>query len=431
MVGRGARHGQGATPGDTPEPPSLAKRLQAMLRSPLPRSHKYVLLALLAYARPDLTVYHAQSQLAAELDYSETYIREILTHLTACRILGVVGAPWQHYATEYAIDLGHLPDRALGRWRRRDRAPLADASGQSNTQLPSEQGGTGLPPHQGITQLPPECNSVTPRGQLSDPQSNHRNTEEEKLFYQGVGNERPAWPAAPRPGTRVPAPEALPITEELRRWIAAHVPGLLELSGFDLPLEVQRCVQYHRAHKPTVRYPLAQWYEVVKLRLLWLYQQARARGTLTPASVRAPAPASPDEGPSYRRPPPSGDDRMPIEQVHALVADFLGPRTLTSSWTQEHPHRGESPQQGTPGTPAAARDAPTQARGQMLARSRAAGRTLDAALRALNAGAIDEAAYQALLQGVRAGTAIAPALAGIIARFDAPAERQRYPKAAD
>jgi hypothetical protein len=78
-----------------------------------------VLLALLAYARPDLTVYHAQSQLAAELDYSETYIREILTHLTACRLLEVLGAPRQHYATEYAIDLAHLPDRPLGRWRTR------------------------------------------------------------------------------------------------------------------------------------------------------------------------------------------------------------------------------------------------------------------------------------------------------------------------
>lgn len=67
---------------------------------------------LLAYARPDLSVYHAQIQLAAELDYSETYIRDILTHLTACRILEVWGAPRQHYATEYAIDLDHLPDRS-------------------------------------------------------------------------------------------------------------------------------------------------------------------------------------------------------------------------------------------------------------------------------------------------------------------------------
>jgi hypothetical protein len=119
IVRQGGRHGDGATSGETPEPPSLAKRPQAVLRSPLPRSHKYVLLALLAYARPDLTVYHAQRQLAAELDYSKTYIREILTHLTACQILGVVGTPRQHYATEYVIDLRHLPD---DRWASGARA---------------------------------------------------------------------------------------------------------------------------------------------------------------------------------------------------------------------------------------------------------------------------------------------------------------------
>ncbi len=157
MVRQGARHGHGTTPGEAPEPSSLAKRFQAVLRSPLPRAHKHVLLALLAYARPDLTVYHAQSQLATELDYSETYIREILTHLTACHILGVVGTPRQHYATEYAIDLAQLPDRPIGRWRKRERAPQADASGQSGTELPSEQG---------VTQFPPdilEGNSVIPK----------------------------------------------------------------------------------------------------------------------------------------------------------------------------------------------------------------------------------------------------------------------------
>ena len=126
MVRRDARHGHETTNGEAPEPLSLPKRLQAVLRSPLPRSHKYVLLALLAYARPGLTVYHAQSQLATELDYSETYIREILTHLTACRILEVLGAPRQHYATEYAVDLGHLLDQPIGRWRTRDRALKAD-----------------------------------------------------------------------------------------------------------------------------------------------------------------------------------------------------------------------------------------------------------------------------------------------------------------
>jgi hypothetical protein len=385
-----------------------------------------VLLALLAYARPDLTVYHAQSQLATELDYSETYIREILTHLTACRILGVVGTPRQHYATEYNIDLAHLPDRPIGLWRKRDRAALADASGQSGTELPSEQG---------VTQLPPdilEGNSVTPRGQLSDPPTKHRNVEEEKLFHKGAVKQIPARPAVPRAGARVPAPEELPITEELRRWIAEHVPGLLEVSGVDLTLEVQRCLQYHRAHKPTVRYPLAQWYEVVKVRLLWLYQQARERGRLKPSAARAPARASPEEVPSHLRPPPSGDDRISVAQVHELVAHFLGQHTLTSTSAQEGPHRRDRPQEGTPAKPAAERHAPTQDRGQMLERSRSAARTMDAGRRALKAGSMDEATYQTLLQAVRTGTTIPPTLARIIARFDTPAERQgQRPEAAD
>jgi hypothetical protein len=418
MVRQGARHGDGATPGETPEPSSLAKRLQAVLRSPLPRSHKYVLLVLLAYARPDLTVYHAQSQLAAELDYSETYIREILTHLTACRILGVVGAPRQHYATEYAIELGHLPDQPIGVWRMRDRALQADASGQSHTGLPSEQG---------ITQLlsdMSEDNAVAPRAQLSEPQTNYRNHKEKKLFQREELNKLQQRPAVPRAGTRVPAPEALPITEALRRWIAAHAPGLLELSGFDLALEVQRCMQYHRAHKPTVRYPLPQWYEVVKLRLLWLYQQARERGKLNPSASLAAAPGSPDEVPSHRRPPPSRDDRLSAEEVHDLVAHFLDPQGLTNARSQEGRHRRDAPQASIPQKAATVRDAPIQDRSQMLARSRAAARAMDAGLRALNAGAIDEAAYQALLQAVRTGTAIPPALASIIARFDTPPQHQ-------
>jgi hypothetical protein len=165
----------------------------------LPRSHKHVLVALLAYARPDLTVYHAQSQLAVELDYSQTYIREILTHLTACRILGVVGTPRQHYATEYAIDLGHLPDRPIGLWRTRDHVPLADASGQRGTEFPSAQSVTQLPPEQGITQLPPERNSVAPR-------CNGLHSQKARPALQGPGQPTFAAPITPR-GTEFGAPE--------------------------------------------------------------------------------------------------------------------------------------------------------------------------------------------------------------------------------
>lgn len=136
--------------------------------------------------------------------------------------------------------------------------------------------------------------------------------------------------------------------------------------------------------------------------------------------------------PSHLRPPPSGDDCLSVEQVHDLVAHFLGPHTLPRTRTQEDRHRRESPQEGTPAKPAAARDVPTEDRGQMVARSRYAAHTMDAGLKALKAGSIDEAAYETLLQAVRTGTAIPPTLAGIIARFDTPADRHgSTPKAAD
>jgi hypothetical protein len=114
---------------------------------------------------------------------------------------------------------------------------------------------------------------------------------------------------------------------------------------------------------------------------------------------------------------------MPIEQVHDLVAQFLEQHTLSSARTPADRHQRESSQKGTPSKPAAARDAPTQARGQLLALSRSAGRTMDAGLRALNAGALDKMAYQTLLQAVRTGTAITPALARIIVLYDTPGER--------
>jgi hypothetical protein len=143
---------------------------------------------------------------------------------------------------------------------------------------------------------------------------------------------------------------------------------------------------------------------------------------LAPLAARSSTRVVPDEVPSYRRPPPSADDCLSVEQVHALLADFLRPRTLTRPRSQEQQHHQERPQQGTLLTLAAAREAPMQDRDQVLARSQAAARIMNAGLRALNAGAMDEAAYQVLLQAVRTGTAIPPALAGILTRFDTAAE---------
>src|SRR5688572_18603698 len=91
---------------------SLRALIRLVLQSALPRPQKAVLLALLAYARPDLTVYHAQEQLAWECDYTRPVIKQALAALKAQAILRVLQGPHQHYATDYAIDLSRLPARA-------------------------------------------------------------------------------------------------------------------------------------------------------------------------------------------------------------------------------------------------------------------------------------------------------------------------------
>jgi hypothetical protein len=280
--------------------PSSRALVRLVLQSALPRPQKVVLLALLAYARPDLTVYHAQEQLAWECDYTRPIIKAALAALRAQAILRVVQRPHQHYATEYAIDLSRLPTRApYGA-----HAAAGDTMAEGGIAVPI-QGTSNLPAEdvtpliQPVRELPAGKlggNSVSPSGQLADPQVVQDVSK--KLFV--IGNE----PTPPRPDTSLrngqshappsrrprpattrppetPAPETLLITDDLHRWAADAVPGL------PLDHERDKFLCYARARGLTN----VDWSEALKL--WWLEAHARAvrRGALQVPAAPRPAPA--------------------------------------------------------------------------------------------------------------------------------------------
>ena len=153
---------------------SLRAKIQLVLQSALPRPQKAVLQALLAYARPDLTVYHAQGQLAWACDYTRPTIKQALAALKARAILRVLRGPRQHYATEYAIDLSRLPRRAPYQATAVDGHVVVEdeAAGpiQMVNDVPSDDM-LGLA--QGARNVPagsPAGKRVSPSGQLAAPQ---------------------------------------------------------------------------------------------------------------------------------------------------------------------------------------------------------------------------------------------------------------------
>jgi hypothetical protein len=328
--------------------PSFRTLVRLVLQSALPRPQKAVLQALLAYARSDLTVYHAQGQLAWACDYTRPVIKQALAALQAQAILRVVKGPRQHRATEYAIDLSHLPNRAPYYAQDADAVSTngAASSGQREMQLPAElapltgQRIIDLPSEdvslsaQHETQLPSddlEGNSITPRGQIVSPQVVQQ--EEKKLFlcHKRRGPETCVVPAENSPDTLTPkfsrpaakrsfetsAPDTLPLTEVLHQWAADTVPGL------PLDRERDKFLCYARAHGLTN----VDWREALKG--WWLEAHARAvrRGTLQLPTTPRPALA--------REPPPLYDAELHT-QIKADIARLCGPAAPSITRISEH-----------------------------------------------------------------------------------------------
>jgi hypothetical protein len=310
----------------TPETyPSFRALVRQVLQSALPRPQKAVLQALLAYARYDLTVYHAQGQLAWACDYTRPVIKQALAALKAQAILRVLQRPHQHHATEYAIDLSRLPSRTpYGSQAITDGEVSGDGTAisvQGANDLPAEE---LTPVIQPIRDLPTGelgGKSVPPSGQLGDPQVVQGVSE--KIFfscdestpprpYTGRGNDfsHAPRPRRPRPVTmrppETPTPETLPLTDALHRWAADTVPGL------SLERERDKFLCYARAHGLTH----VDWSEALKL--WWLEAHARAvrRGTLQLPTTPGPT--------TVPEPPPVYDVEL-HRQIKADIARLCGP----------------------------------------------------------------------------------------------------------
>jgi len=302
--------------------PSFRPLARLVLQSALPRPQKVVLQALLAYARPDLTVYHAQEQLAWECDYTRPIIKAALAALKAQAILRILQRPHQHYSTEYAIDLSRLPSRAsYGAHTVAGNVSIEDGLTmpvQEVNNLPAEDERSVFQPVIGLPAGEPGGQSVSPSGQLVDPQVVQ--VVQEKVFFlsdestsprpsTSRGYRSPSVPRpqpAPRRPPETPAPETLPLTEALRRWAADTVPGL------PLDHERDKFLCYARARGLTN----VDWSEALKF--WWLEAHARAvrRGALQLPAVPRPALA--------QEPPPLYDAELHA-QMQADIARLCGP----------------------------------------------------------------------------------------------------------
>lgn len=135
--------GRAMTPADpTAKPGKSFAQLRAIVWSDLSRAQKAVLTTLLAYARPDLSVYHAEADLAWESGYTVPTVHAALARLLADGVLTVRQKPRQHYATEYQIHLGKLNIRTPHMRRRPRQSDPEDGPSrpQGENGFPSETG---------------------------------------------------------------------------------------------------------------------------------------------------------------------------------------------------------------------------------------------------------------------------------------------------
>jgi hypothetical protein len=330
--------------------------VRLVLQSALPRPQKVVLLALLAYARADLTVYHAQGQLAWECDYTRPIIRKALAALEAQAILQVLQGPRQHRATEYTIDLSRLPSRAPYYAQDSKAGPTDGAASPSQQamQLPAEpaplshQRTIKLPaedaimPAQHETELPSdgsEGHSVSSSGQTNYPPVVQE--EQEKKFSLLNNSEIPGprdtsghhplpshqqRQSATKRLRETPAPETLPLTDDLRRWAANTV------SGLSLERERDKFLCYARAHGLTH----VDWAEALKLWWLEAHARAMRRGEFQLPVTPKPAPTL--------EPLPLYDPELHAQMKADIARLFgpIGPLTLGTHDNQE-PRRRRGP----------------------------------------------------------------------------------------
>jgi len=193
----------------------------------LPRAQKAVLTILLAYARPDLSVYHSEAEIAWESEYTVPTVRAALSRLLAQGVLTVRQKPRQHYAIEYQIHLDKLKTRAPYS-RRRQRQPDPDGgrnrpqgenSLSSDGEVAMSQRENDLPSEtlQRVNHFLQRANDTPPRSIRETTTEEHFSAGREPTPGKKSGSHSQSRPRTQIPAPiKTPAPDELPITDDLQ-----------------------------------------------------------------------------------------------------------------------------------------------------------------------------------------------------------------------